>query len=48
MKKRVEMAGNKGCDGVDPDNVDGYVSVLLLELGGPLVLVEWTTSRSKV
>jgi endo-alpha-1,4-polygalactosaminidase (GH114 family) len=26
MKKRVELAGEKGCDGVDPDNVDGYVS----------------------
>jgi hypothetical protein len=28
MKKRVEMARDKGCDGVDPDNVDGYVSGL--------------------
>jgi hypothetical protein len=26
MKERVEMAHHKGCDGVDPDNVDGYVS----------------------
>lgn len=25
MKKRIEMAKEKGCDGVDPDNVDGYV-----------------------
>ncbi|KAF2677034.1 glycoside hydrolase family 114 protein [Lentithecium fluviatile CBS 122367] len=24
MKKRVELAKDKGCDGVDPDNVDGY------------------------
>jgi hypothetical protein len=24
MKKRIEMAKDKGCDGVDPDNVDGY------------------------
>ncbi|ORY15718.1 glycoside hydrolase superfamily [Clohesyomyces aquaticus] len=24
MKKRVELAAEKGCDGVDPDNVDGY------------------------
>ncbi|KAH7086049.1 glycoside hydrolase superfamily [Paraphoma chrysanthemicola] len=24
MKKRIEMAREKGCDGVDPDNVDGY------------------------
>lgn len=26
MRKRVELAKEKGCDGVDPDNVDGYVS----------------------
>lgn len=26
MKGRVELASKKGCDGVDPDNVDGYVS----------------------
>jgi hypothetical protein len=26
MKKRIDMAKQKGCDGVDPDNVDGYVS----------------------
>lgn len=26
MKRRVQMAKDKGCDGVDPDNVDGYVS----------------------
>lgn len=25
MKNRLEMAKQKGCDGVDPDNVDGYV-----------------------
>ncbi|KAF2638317.1 hypothetical protein P280DRAFT_81196 [Massarina eburnea CBS 473.64] len=24
MRDRVELAGNKGCDGVDPDNIDGY------------------------
>jgi hypothetical protein len=28
MKKRVNLAMEKGCDGVDPDNVDGYVSSL--------------------
>jgi hypothetical protein len=28
MKKRIEMAKDKGCDGIDPDNVDGYVSPL--------------------
>jgi hypothetical protein len=25
MKNRMEMAKEKGCDGIDPDNVDGYV-----------------------
>lgn len=25
IKGRVELASSKGCDGVDPDNVDGYV-----------------------
>jgi len=25
MKKRLEIAKEKGCDGVEPDNVDGYV-----------------------
>ncbi|WP_300368756.1 endo alpha-1,4 polygalactosaminidase [Hydrogenimonas sp.] len=24
MKSRLELAKNKGCDGVEPDNVDGY------------------------
>ncbi|KAH7394492.1 glycoside hydrolase superfamily [Pyrenochaeta sp. MPI-SDFR-AT-0127] len=24
MKSRIDMAKKKGCDGVDPDNVDGY------------------------
>lgn len=26
MKERMKMAVEKGCDGVDPDNVDAYVS----------------------
>ncbi|KAF4946023.1 hypothetical protein FGADI_11527 [Fusarium gaditjirri] len=24
MKKRIEMAAHKGCDAIDPDNVDGF------------------------
>ena len=24
MKQRIELAKSKGCDGVDPDNIDGY------------------------
>lgn len=35
MKGRVELAGSKGCDGVDPDNVDGYVSCPLTHLPRP-------------
>lgn len=27
MKKRIKMAADKGCDAIDPDNVDGYVSL---------------------
>ena len=30
MKARIQMAAQKGCDGVDPDNVDGYVSCATL------------------
>ncbi len=26
MDKRLELAKNKGCDGVEPDNVDGYIN----------------------
>jgi len=26
MKKRLDLAVEKGCDGVDPDNVDGYLN----------------------
>ena len=26
MKKRIKTAWKKGCDAIDPDNVDGYVS----------------------
>jgi len=26
MKSRIKMASQKGCDAIDPDNVDGYVS----------------------
>lgn len=27
MKKRIKTAWEKGCDAIDPDNVDGYVSI---------------------
>lgn len=29
MKQRINLAKEKGCDGVDPDNVDGYVWSIL-------------------
>ncbi len=32
MKKRLDLAVNKGCDGVEPDNIDGYLN----ETGFPL------------
>lgn len=30
MSDRIKLAASKGCDAIDPDNVDGYVSRLLL------------------
>lgn len=30
MKKRIELAWRKGCDAIDPDNVDGFVSFPIL------------------
>lgn len=30
MKKRIKQAAEKGCDGIDPDNTDGFVSVYLI------------------
>jgi hypothetical protein len=26
MRKRIELAASKGCDAIDPDNIDAYVS----------------------
>jgi hypothetical protein len=31
MKDRIKLAWSKGCDAIDPDNVDGYVSLLFRE-----------------
>jgi hypothetical protein len=30
MGKRIELAASKGCDAIDPDNIDAYVSRLHL------------------
>lgn len=32
MVARIQLASDKGCDAVDPDNVDGYVCVTLLRM----------------
>jgi len=29
MTARIQMAASKGCDAIDPDNMDGYVSSLI-------------------
>lgn len=29
MKKRIKLAAKKGCDAIDPDNIDGYVSYII-------------------
>lgn len=29
MRKRIRLAAEKGCDAIDPDNLDGFVSCLL-------------------
>lgn len=29
IKGRIDLAASMGCDGIDPDNMDGYVSVCL-------------------
>lgn len=34
MKKRIKLASEKGCNAIDPDNVDGFVS-------SPLKLLYW-------
>lgn len=40
MKTRVELASEKTCDGVDPDNVDGYVSSQHLVADPPLTSMQ--------
>lgn len=41
MKGRVDLAKSKGCDGVDPDNVDGYVSIHSSQSTPMLVAMRW-------
>jgi hypothetical protein len=35
MTRRLDLAQSKGCDGVEPDNVDGYKNPSGFPLGGP-------------
>jgi hypothetical protein len=48
MKDRIDLAKEKGCDGVDPDNVDGYVSHPSIhhDLSGGDKIVHMLTKRS--
>jgi hypothetical protein len=32
MVARIQLAATKGCDGIDPDNIDGYVSRMTLPI----------------
>lgn len=43
-EKRLELAQQKGCDGVDPDNVDAFVSLLLVSPRDQLTIVRTTTT----
>lgn len=36
MEKRIRLAKGKGCDGIDPDNVDGYANKVNAPAGKPL------------
>jgi hypothetical protein len=36
MSSRIEIAAKMGCDGLDPDNMDGYVSLCHAPLTAPL------------
>lgn len=33
MSKRIDLAAQKKCDAIDPDNVDGFVSIVLARRG---------------
>jgi hypothetical protein len=39
MQRRIQLAKYKGCDGVDPDNIDGYVSCVIFSLMHTCLLV---------
>jgi len=36
MKERIKMASDKGCDAIDPDNMDGYDNMIKNTKGGAL------------
>ena len=39
MKAKLDLEVQKGCDGVEPDNVDGYINDTLLSLNHFMILV---------
>jgi hypothetical protein len=48
MAKRIKIASDKKCDAIDPDNVDGYVSVLsYLCWNDKLADVSWIAKRER-
>lgn len=47
MKKRIEFAAGKGCDAIDPDNVDGFVS-LPLSIDGTRIIRRITAEGVRV
>lgn len=48
MQTRLDIAVTKGCDGVDPDNIDGYDNPNGLDLtkAGAIDYVNWLASQS--
>lgn len=48
MKERLDLAVKKGCDGVDPDNIDGYDNEngLGLTKANAIEYVNWLASQS--
>jgi hypothetical protein len=47
MAARIQIAKNKGCDAVDPDNMDGYANKVLRS-GGKLVTPHSLTETNQV
>lgn len=50
LTARIEQAGAKGCDGIDPDNIDSFEagSELGLSRGDAVQLFEWMAMKARV